>query len=713
MPSIKNPVLVVLPGPGKVPANAVPASALSFPLAGGGGDLAAHVNDPVDAHFAGAIGVPEVYPPTNEPLLSSAGGPYEGESVLDALNQLKDLFPLAPDRLGFNNPLVPNSGQPSWGAAFSPAIHGGWTTSGGVGRVSKHVLPSTSATTTSLSGMVFPADKGVLAVYHTTNEAADFFAPGITLLAALWLGSDPPPASIPSASFNQSLRNDPSGQLDHIASGTGIDNLSLIERLPYLASYPGGEYTPFSVNFPTYQLAKFACTLTVVTGASGSYLVVHWREQFATTLAAIQTPTALTLVAANCYSAPPSDGSNFDTVSRAQVFVDASSGTGIGAGPAPSSTPAGTVTTTKLSGVDHYNSSGLQFSVTAVANNLFANSYLTNSVASASVPAGFESTPTPCAIDLSDFGGPVTSFQLYDQGVASRILNNADGNPFTLVSPPATNAVASLSVTQPVGGTAVPFASGLPGGRVKVVWSPAFAAPTTQTETQRYLYDAVGTTGSSSTTESFTDEQFRYVSSFAGVSFSIPLIPAGADDYNSSTVLTSNTADLQVVSGRLVYPGSNFSSGFSPVGPNYAAVRSGDSSNLKRRYVRAFDTGIARNTGRLQLVGLSFSSFDAGTAPIDLNEVTDHPGGAIVQIKVPGVTGWLDLGRASGVPDLDKSQNFRGCRTGIAGDIYAYDTASFTANNGSGQFILLVRVTFLKNGTGETLTLDSITWLPP
>lgn len=109
MPSNKDPNDVVNAGPGKLGAGAVPASALSFPI-NGGGDLAAHISDPVDAHFAGAVGVPEIYPATGAPLLSSAGGPYDGESVLDALYSLSELLPVKPDRLGFDGSM-PNSGR--------------------------------------------------------------------------------------------------------------------------------------------------------------------------------------------------------------------------------------------------------------------------------------------------------------------------------------------------------------------------------------------------------------------------------------------------------------------------------------------------------------------------------------------------------------------------------------------------------------------------
>jgi len=57
MPSTRDPVVVVQPGPGRLPANTVPANALIFPPGGGSGAaLTAHITDPVDAHMASAIG---------------------------------------------------------------------------------------------------------------------------------------------------------------------------------------------------------------------------------------------------------------------------------------------------------------------------------------------------------------------------------------------------------------------------------------------------------------------------------------------------------------------------------------------------------------------------------------------------------------------------------------------------------------------------------
>lgn len=57
MPSNRDPKSAVAAGAGKLPAGTVPATALTFPSGGGAGAaLAAHINDPSNAHMASAIG---------------------------------------------------------------------------------------------------------------------------------------------------------------------------------------------------------------------------------------------------------------------------------------------------------------------------------------------------------------------------------------------------------------------------------------------------------------------------------------------------------------------------------------------------------------------------------------------------------------------------------------------------------------------------------
>lgn len=709
MPSNKPPT-VVQPGAGKLAAGQVPASALSFPV--GGADVAAHVSDPVDAHMAGSVGVPETNPNTGAPLLSSVGGPYDGESVLDALSALADLLPVRPDRVGYNNGSIPNSGSPSWSNAMSDsggsAIHGAFTRSGAA-IVTKYLTPTGSAGAQTISGTVYPADRGVLALYSTTE--GDFFnSAQTTLVAALWLGANPPPVGIPGAAFVEASRT--SGQTDYTATNVGIDRFSLIDRLPYQSSYPGLEYTAFGSNFSAYQLGKYSTSVTLAAGDNGSFLLVHWKETYAGTLTAIQPAalTALTLVAANCYSAVPSDSSNYSNVNRSNVFVDSLSGSAPSGGTITTS-PTGTLTTTNVSGIAYYNSTGLQVSITSTINNLFQNSYLTNTSASVSVPAGYESASAAAQVLMTDFGGSSPTYALFDASPA-RIVNNVGGAAYTLASPPSTSDVARFQHTTHALGTSSPFAPTYPYSQVKVRWRGAFSGNVDVTSTERYLFNI----GSAATTtlDSFNNEQYRHVNTFAASSASTPIIPAGGNAFNSSVSIPAG--ELQCYSGRLVYPSVDFTNAaFYPAnaGRDYSAVLAADGANTKRRFVRAFNTGIARNTGKLRITGLAFAAFDAGNAAIDLNEITDHPGGAIVQIKVPGQSGWLDLGRADGVPDLSKSSDFRGCRTGISGDTYTFNTGFFTSDNGSGQFLLFVRITFIKNGTGQNLYVDEIEWLAP
>lgn len=707
MPSNKSPS-VVNPGPGRLSANQVPASALSFPITGG--DLSAHINDPTDAHMAGAIGVPETNPTTGQPLLSSAGGPYDGESTMDALTLLSDLFPVRPDRLGFDGS-VANSGIPNWSAALTVggnALRGAFTKSG-ASVVTKYLTPVGSIGTHTVTGNLYPADRGVLALYSTTN--GDFFNAGqTTLLGALWLGPNPAPSGLAGAAFVESTRT--TGQSDYTASNAGLDIISLIDRLPYLSNYPGSEYTPFGSNFSGYQLAKYSLPVTLVSGDSASRMLVHWKEGYANSLAAIQPAalTALTLVAANCYSAVPAQASEFDTVVRRNIYVDAQSGSSP-SGVTLTSSPAGTVTTSPLSGINYYHSTGFQINLLSTVNNLFQNSYLTNSVASVSVPAGFTSSDPIAEVLMGEFGGATTSYQLFDASPA-RVVNDAGGAPFSLVSPPALGAVARFAHTTHPTATA-PAEPTFPYSRPTVRWKGAFAGDLDTLTTERYLFNT-GFSGFDSTTlEPFCSETYRYVGSYAASTASAPILPAGGDDYNSTVSLPAG--ELQVQAGRLVYPSENFTSAvYYPVnaGRNYATILAGDALNTKRRYIRAFDTGIARNTGRLRITGVAFSDFEAGVS-VDPGEITDHTGGMVVQIKVPGATGWLDLGRDSGAPDLDKSQDFRGCLTGASGDVYSFDTGSFTSDNGSGVFLLFVRVTLIKNGVGQTLNVQEIEWLPP
>lgn len=717
MPSNRNPVGLVNPGPGKLSTGVVPASALLFP--GGGGSsaaLLAHITDPVDAHMASAIGVNPVYLPTGEPLLQIAGGIIPGESVLDFIAAAKDLFPIPPPYVGFN---APNDGRPQWGN-LQQVRTGGWTD--GTDVVFSHYLVPTGSTTYTLGGLVYPGDRGALTLYYSTD--GDFFnSATTTLIAALWLGAAVgTPAGIPTASFDISLRT--GQQLNYTATNVGLDQISLTDRLPYLSDYLpyGNPYVNFPLDFFSYQLATYAVNpQAVAVGNSGSWLLVHWKESFVTALADIQSTnlTLLTLVEDNVFSAVPSGG-DFNTgdvveVNRRYVFRDTNSGT------APSgsswlSSENGLPTLTYLSGVQFYTGAGLTWNVDLQVLGLQNNSYLTGSVANPNVATGFESLLDPIQINLGDFGASTVKVPYYDLR-----KNGVPPNYSPTNAPQLGDTIQYLnaSLTPVFAGSASPVDG---YGLLRAELTDAFNPVVTYDDTaKRYLFNSYpqtgGSTAATETFEAFTDEKYRYVSNYSGAVPTAPLIPAGPDDFNSTTTFVASGVDLQVVGHQLVYPHDNFSAAtYRPVAqPDYAAVLAADPASHIRRYVRAFNTGIARNTGKLRIQGLAYTDW-ASTGLYTGNEATDHPGGAIVQVRVPGQTGWLDVGRPLGDPSLLGSDG-HGCGVSVTGSgsdwTVTFNTTAYTGDNGTGDFPLFVRVSLIKNGVGQTLAVDDIEWLPP
>jgi len=155
-----------------------------------------------------------------------------------------------------------------------------------------------------------------------------------------------------------------------------------------------------------------------------------------------------------------------------------------------------------------------------------------------------------------------------------------------------------------------------------------------------------------------------------------------------------------------------------PVGPNYASVLAGDPANVERRYMRAFNTGLPRNTGRLRIRGINYAQLRSSVANAT-SAVDGHAGGVSILIKVPGKTGWLDIGRDFGVPGSNTALDWIGCKTTVMPDqtsndfTLSYNTVAATSNNGIGEYPIFILVVYFKNGVGETVKIDDITWEAP
>jgi hypothetical protein len=720
MPSYKNPASIVNPGPGRLPAGTVPANALLFPVGSGGDiseELQAHIHQTIDAHLASAIGV-NPYNAAGMPILTSVGGVVDGENMLDFIDAVRDLYPVRADQLGYNDITVPNNGLIDWNI-LQPGEVGAMPVNAAFSRGlnvigSKNVINHTG--TVTIWGTVFPADRGVLAFYSSTD--GDYTNPATLILrSALWLGSNPPPAGIPSANFDETFRH--GQQTSRTATGVGLDKVTFEDRVPYLKDYTGYTFifsalSPYSANFYHYQLGRLTGggLPNLIAGDSGSYLVVHWKETYATTLAKIQPATAVIGLTnqLNCYSAVSTTGNaGWDTgapyqVNRREIFTDLAATAPSGHSFTTSWAAGYTPTLLPLSGVNY--DKGLPgFIIDLQIDHLWNNSYYR------SVAAG--DARDPVTLDLTGIFGSPTGLVVFPYDSMHNVSTPLV--PYSATNGPQPTDRAEINWT----GSAV--GSGYSFGIVSISAQLAkpFFTPVTYTDTtHRYLYNNYPQTvggGAISTDvlEPFTDELHRYALT---ANFDAPaksIIPAGGDVYNSSHVLAAHESDLQLIPFGIVYPQMDFGAGdVLPVGgPNYSLLPGSDGLNHVRRYVRAFDTGVPRNTGKFVIsASLANALVDA---LFDGNETTGHiDGGMILQLKVPGVTGWLDLGRAKGDPDLS-TVDYHGCKVSLVGNTITYDTTGYTVNNGSGKFLIWLRVCLFNNAAGRALTVGQITWQAP
>ena len=197
------------------------------------------------------------------------------------------------------------------------------------------------------------------------------------------------------------------------------------------------------------------------------------------------------------------------------------------------------------------------------------------------------------------------------------------------------------------------------------------------------LIDAYDT-NSNGLNELFNDENRRLTS---GSYDTIPGSITGV--WNSETVLSNG--NLQVYNGSLIYPITNYSSGYLPTqSANYSAF----SGN--QVYYRAFyKASTPKSSGVYEILGIV-----AG----DVAQVGS--GNINVEIKLPTQTGWLDLGKAydSGTfTGIDSD----GCKTAQSVNSWSWTCGSFsTADSG---YMVIVRVTFRVNTVSIT-SLKETSW---
>lgn len=195
----------------------------------------------------------------------------------------------------------------------------------------------------------------------------------------------------------------------------------------------------------------------------------------------------------------------------------------------------------------------------------------------------------------------------------------------------------------------------------------------------------VDTTDSTSTTvyEYFDDENYRVPDT----------IDFDCADYTLTGLWTSTAAltdgDAQVWNGVLQFPSIDFTAGYLPTGQT--ADYSGFTT-AGQTYYRAFyeDGGTPHSEGQIELGNI-------GSADVAAVSAT---GNVHVEIKLPGETGWLDLGKPYDGGTFSGSDG-DGCRSSQTGDDWYWTvgaTAS-TTNSGDRYYIKITLYT-----TSVTLT---------
>jgi len=686
-------------------------------------DLSAHILDPQDAHFAGAIGVPTTYPPTGAPLLSSVGGPFDGESVLDVLVQVAGLLPSAPDRLGFDGAVV-NSGVTNWGALGLNALTGGFANGAAV-RFTKNLLPDPVASFTA-QGNLYPADRGVLAVY--TSTTGNFLDGASTLVGALWLGSTASqPVALTVASANFSEINRDAGQGDYVPSLVGTDKLALTFRLPVLSDYsafPLSGYANFPQRFTHYQLAQYAiASPALAPGDNGSILFAHWKPAFAVSDAAIAggNLTLVTLTSTNAYSAVPTLG-DFDTgdvvtLNRRFIFSDADSGTapsGVGFASALANSPS----TKFLSGIAYMDGAAAPlFNIDVQFNDLFNDSFNTDATPDGvNTPLGFGSLVNPVALDFSRLGNSTLQEKSYNE------LQQAGGSPYTPAFSPQPGHTGELSLLGISPGVLSPIFTRT--GTIRVHLRKPYQPAVLYIDTTNFLVNTYPNPPSvlnptTETKETFKDEFYRYLTTVS-VATTKDLVPGGGDVYVSASTLALGDGNLQVDASKLVYPQGDYSSPalYLPTPqPDYSSFPASDPLSHIRSYVRAFNTTQVVNKGKLRIKGVVPAAFAATTAWTG-DRVADHLGGMVVELFFQDADGptvkRADLGRPKGSPDL-LSEDTRGCLVGKEGSgvdwTYTFELPWFNWKAASGKCPLFVRVSYFKSA-GVSHEVTEVEYLP-
>ena len=695
MPSTKNPTTLT-PGPGLLPEASVPEAALTFPVGGGGvggstGGLAAHLADPVGAHNAVAI------------QLQPDAGNFDEANVQSALDELGGVAPLV-NELGAAGSGVPNSAVPTWASDAFRATGGfrnspGYAGLGATALVeSFNILPFGSDLTVTVK--VYPADRGVIGLLRIDPDGTEVDI-GVKLDLA--------------AAFTEATRD--TGQADFADLNPGMYDLTLEDRMPVLSAYPANPgLEVYETDYKWFQVGILSITLFdgFASFVTGHYRLLHVEDGEPFTSAGAQfgisvpTPGAVPLDPENVLMRERV----FESGAVAPVFIGAE----------PIVTPDVTVSPPSRipsSGVFAYGI-GDTLDLSAgpeAANNCFDTGA---DVAGDVTLAGGRD---PVQYDMSDFGVAAFGFA-FDETIEGHSAAVAPDLSDNFTNGPTSITVGSGTVNDDADRDAQFVVTLNRPGVSSVVG--AHAVPT-----EKMLVSPFNTslTSARNAEEKFgRDEPYRHPQDTDLGSVAVAVGAAGV--YASTTEIDSGpggVADaLQVGFGKLIWPQDDYTAGHFPTAdqPDYSPFAA-DPTGTVRFYQRVFELSSYTQRGTIEIDGVTLADFGKADGEVydstfwsallaagvlSASQIASRAGPVLVLLRIPGISGWMDLGTFRGDGSTDITTDGIGCLSqDLGGGQFEFDLGWSPAASADGSPVphLAVRVYYFMDSGSTVLTKET------
>jgi len=365
-------------------------------------------------------------------------------------------------------------------------------------------------------------------------------------------------------------------------------------------------------------------------------------------------------------------GSSVRTSNLFELFYDNGA-----VNPTYPSTPALTVSSSAnlnyLSGIK-YLTTGDSLQLQATINNAFVNTYLQIPLTytfTVGIPSSTGDLSTPSTINTSLPAVGPTGTNLVPNSTDSISINRTFN--ITTTNQQTVNQLATITYSNAYGTTFV-----------------------SSSAAQNLLINTYNTHASSNKIEAFVDEAYRllpdingasgasalYPNDYVGIPPVIPALSGNPGYWDSQAALTNGNA--QAFNARLVYPlgtSFNFSSGsYQPAqfsGRDYSGFNNSNTHGGQVYYRAMYDPGIPHSLGTLTLGGLV------------LLDLTQLPSPNVkVEMKLPGVTGWLDFSKPS--PGVPTGVTGEGCRTSSSGSSFGWSVGTFSTATSGYMYILRI-----------------------